>query len=201
MGTYYTFYSEVEINGKWELLNPKFMGEQTVTYWNGSRSYFGETCDELREISDGYIRNISDMSSGLVEYFKSISYDDTPFANDKGDLNPAYTMISIPAEIMKELAEKDTKKKAYVPVDELQNFKNGTSEEIYDYISVTEYKDLDKELQSHYEWYEWENETSPSEYCRRILSVHNTLLDVSTNEIKYDKDFKIGQSRLILSIS
>lgn len=197
MSTYYTFYSEVEINGKWVLLNPRFMGEQTHTYWNGSRFYFEDTCNALRNGSGRYITNVSDISDELADHIRIWDYS-TPSISENGELHSDCRLLTIPVEEMQRIAEKDNKKRAYVPVDELQQFQNNETDGIYEHITVSEYKELDRELQSHYVWFEWEDESSPSKYCRHILKRHNMLLKMSTDVLDHDE--KVGDSRLILSI-
>ena len=61
MSTYYNIRTEVKINGMWHCVEPLILhlnneggaGEYqlALTYWSGSRSYFGAAADKLIEMS------------------------------------------------------------------------------------------------------------------------------------------------------
>ena len=56
MSTSYYMYTEVNIDGKWTCINNRIIDVErneelmSETYYSGSRSYFGETADKIRDI-------------------------------------------------------------------------------------------------------------------------------------------------------
>ena len=74
MSTYYIFYTEGKIGGKWTLLDSYNKDIKTgdfkinPTYENFSRSYFWDAYNKITEICEGKIKQ-SELSDGLREHF------------------------------------------------------------------------------------------------------------------------------------
>lgn len=72
MSTYYSFYSEAFIDGKWISIDPliftMYKGDYCLaeTFASGSRSYFSDAWDELKQLSSPI--SVNELSDGLKKH-------------------------------------------------------------------------------------------------------------------------------------
>ncbi len=174
MSTYYNIRTEVKINGMWHCVEPLILhlnneggaGEYqlALTYWSGSRSYFGAAADKLIEMSVSC--KYDDYSPEIRAVFDSWKFD----FEDKESYLSRNTHV-IPLDSVKDAVELLGGKTnhAIVHKDAIVAFEAGEVEDIYNTIDPREYSDLDPEAKKLYQYYEWDDNMHWGPYLRRIL--------------------------------
>ena len=186
MGADYYFYLEVKINDRWVLTNKKVRarardnvkGSVVIpSYWCGSRTYFGEAWDKLRDI--GGAINVGGISKDLRIYLQKV------YMNDFRSVE----IISVPfSEIKKELGDKKYDRVGFVKKSDLLS-----EEEIFEWLQVEEYEELDSEVKKAYEYHEW---VDPYGWLRFFkMLVEHLEPDIDEFNFHYNRD--MTGSRLI----
>jgi hypothetical protein len=164
MGADYIFYTEVKRDGVWHAMNGKYYSEEkkdyvlAETYWNGSRSYFGETYNKIKEI--GFSVPTKELSEEVLLKESWLIEDD--------DDDYLYAV----AVDWKEFADAipKTKRKDSCGYVHKRNIWEYEAEdiEINDYLSGSEYNELSEAEKKEYEFYEWDDLTSWQSYFKEI---------------------------------
>lgn len=165
MSASYSFYVEMEINGKWHCINPKYPHfkpdynnhkvldeyeyESQVTYWNGSRSYFGAAYDKFCEI--GKTIKYSELSEELQSIYKKSC------ELEENDEMVWCKPVAVDYEYLINFVKDDEyDSHGLVHKDVLFEYKNGDREELYA-LDHEEARDLSSEEMKSYEYYEWDD--------------------------------------------
>lgn len=165
MSTSYYMYTEVNIDGKWTCINNKITNIEkgnviiSETYYNGSRSYFGETADKINDI--GYQLEYNELSDEVKNIFKS--YEEHPEYFHGFAVSDKEMRACFPEDrTLKEFC-------GYVPKNMLFNFQTGELDDIYEYLSADEYLALPESKKAFYQFYEWNSESGWYKYFQEIL--------------------------------
>jgi hypothetical protein len=164
MGADYIFYTEVKRDGVWHAMNGKYYSEEkkdyvlAETYWNGSRSYFGETYNKIKEIG---------VSVPTKELSEEVLLKESWLTEDDDDDYPYAVVVD-----WKEFAAAipKTKRKdscGYVHKSAIWEYEAEGSE-IYEYLSGEEYNELSDAVKKEYEFYEWNDPTGWRSYFKEI---------------------------------
>ncbi len=165
MSISYYMYTEVNINGKWICINnrikniKKDMEMLSETYYSGSRSYFGEAAEKIKDI--GLRINHEDMSEALKSIFKDEEY---------------FFAVSVSPKRMRDCFPEDKTLKefcGYVLKDTLFRFQTGEIEDICSWLSIDEYLALSEEEKVFYKFYEWNSEDGWYIHFQEILEHFN----------------------------
>ena len=163
MGTDYFFYTEAKIDNTWYGIDPRILRLQNreepltykinYTYWNGSRSYFGETYDKLKDISKP-IRLEDTSTEFRIDHLLGWRGDDK-------DAIPYYDNM-LRVMNFSQLMSLNSNKKMHdyhglYRKDSIALFEAGEIEDLYDDISPEDYSALDDEAKKVYQYYEWDD--------------------------------------------
>lgn len=150
MSAEYSLYTEIEIDGIWHAVNGRVLNTQTMkpelseTYHSGSRSYFSQSMNKIREI--GFHLSINDLS-------KAVKDANTWIGNDKSV--PIYgCSLSALRKCVPNPAEHECH--GFVTKDDIFAVEHGELEESMEALSVSEYRELDDEEKKAYSYYEWD---------------------------------------------
>lgn len=165
MSASYFIYTEVKINDEWHCINglmPKFKYnwgnhkyeneyeyELAETYYNGSRSYFGEAYNKLRDI--GYGGKFIEMSKELQPLYASSIED------EKEGVDSWWHPIFIDYDCFKKYVNPDKfDSHGLVHKNTLFAWENGDAEELWA-VDHEELAELTEEEKRAYVYYEWDN--------------------------------------------
>lgn len=175
MSTYYNIYTEANINGKWICIDgmvPKLeydyekheRNENKIeykleyTYWNGSRSYFGDTYDRLRDW--GKRTSFSDLSKELQDEWKGAieieadgGYVDKPIVVD-------YSRIESSVDFKKFDYHRVVRK------DQIFRYESGEDEDIW--IEEIDMGNLSEEQKKEFQYYEWDDPMGANAHLKVI---------------------------------
>lgn len=180
MSSDYYFYTEALVDGTWYGIDPRVLRLQhgdsgmtwqvNHTYWNGSRSYFGETFEKLEEIS---VPIKLEDTSAEFRMNKIMNW-----RGDDKDIAPYYdkALRVLPMEKLLALKpDKDTHEiHGIYHKDRIVLFEDGTLEDLYEEdISPEAYSALDAEAKRVYKYYEWDNPMSWRHYIPILISAVN----------------------------
>ena len=163
MSTNYFLYTEIKINNKWDCINNKIKDIDkekyglATTYYSGSYSYFKETYDKLETIGNPIDKN--ELSDELKEKYgtEKLQYETLPLSVRWEDIKAC-----IPSEKINEYH-------GYVNKNIISSYLIGEQEDIYDYISIDEYKKLSFEEQLLYDYFEWDDSQGWFKYFKEII--------------------------------
>lgn len=162
MGTTYTLFTEVEVRDKWYCineivtrLNPTEHLVIVPTLRTNAQMSFAKANRELNE--DGYGIRCEELSENLRA------------AVDEW-LTPEHSsLIAIPYDkIASQLNASGKEHCAFALRSEVAAYENGESDDIWDYVSVNEYKRMDEELKKAYQYYEWNDMSGTYRYYEII---------------------------------
>lgn len=205
MSTYYDIHTEVSVGGRWYCADPKILkipcreGEElgydlSSTYWNGSRSYFGEAAERLEELS---VRVPPDrLSEEMQEHFRGYNFS----SDDARDRYFARSVYVIPYQSVKDAIASagSTTSHGIAHKDAIAAFEAGDAEDICCMISPEEYTALAPEAQKCYQYYEWDDPMHWLSGFKEIQRrVDNVLYLFESVNILCDVD----AVRIVLSIS
>ena len=171
MGNEYHIYTEAKIDNKWVCINPyapKFDKDLdltghnlTQTYWNGSRSYFSETFNKIK--NEGYSVKYEDISDTLKKYY----------TEDRADIYA----FAIPVNTMKKCVGngKETECSGFVTEEAIFDYKHN-GYEIVDHLTTQEYLELPEEARKLYKAFNWNNPFGWYEHFKDILA-HNEFVE------------------------
>lgn len=208
MSTYYNFYTEGRINGEWHCIDPvgirvtphdnQIAQKLYQTYWNGSRSYFGDAYNKLMEYA-WHIR----FSDASQEFQKSIldsilgsysvksdpeSYDMTKNeAVEYFDNNLLAISLSSLSSIVPQQGEHELHGVYHKNV--IAAFKRGDIEDLYDAeMSPAEYAALEGDMRKVYEYFEWDDPMSWRIGITRLYAKVRSRLDDFASENFFEPD-------------
>lgn len=150
MSASYYIYTEMLINGKWESVCPYAKNikrdklSMIETYYSGSRSYFNETFEKLREIGINADKNtVSEEISS--RHSESWNNDNYPY------------VFVVDYDVFKKYTPKNNEKEmhGYVSKNDVFNYEKGELDEIWNYLNINEYRELTPEEKEYYRYYEW----------------------------------------------
>lgn len=149
MSQEYIFFTEIEHEGQWVCINNyvtrMYPIEHLVlipTYEYHSRTLFQNAYDKLEE--DGtYLKE-----DALSEELKRKIYDHIR--------DFEYGMICVDYEKIKSYLNRKTKEHcAFALRSEVASFESGEEDDVYDYVTPAQYREMDDELKKAYQYYEW----------------------------------------------
>lgn len=163
MGNTYVIYTEANIDGKWRCIDGfyyhKPYGEieeklcLMATYINGSRSYFGETYDELRHI--GRSTPFTDLSPEIQEHEKGAKYSESFFGNDSDDKKIA-SYITVPLKDFLDHTPKGFQYHGIYHKNTIAMYENGEIEDLWQDEEI-DYSNLSKKEKKCYDYKEWDD--------------------------------------------
>ncbi len=187
MSTTYLLYTEAKINDVWVCVCPyvrykkngKEKESMVTTYESGSRSYFGNTYDKLRELNIG-IHFPEDLSPELKKHF----YDDVLAQADKEKneyYNPENTIqyykqviVCVPLNTMQNalpaLSELRYQHCGLFHKDDVYRYETGETEYI-EPVKHTKYAKLDEKEKKAYIYYEYDDPMDWPYYFKKIIQL------------------------------
>lgn len=153
MSQQYKFFTEIEHEGQWVCINnyvPRMYPIEHLvlipTYEYHSRTFFELAFEKLQE--DGtYLKE-----DALTEELKRKIYDHIREFD--------YGMICVDYEKIKSYLNRQTKEHcAFALRSEVTAFENGEVDDVYDFVAINVYKQMDEELKKAYQYYEWNSRT------------------------------------------
>lgn len=169
MSTSYFVYAEARINDKWVLINGKipeykwdwdeeaytdeFQYKVAPTYYNGSRSYFGDASDKLKDI--GRCGKFRELSDALKEEWSNSTQNE----NDGNSIY--YHPFIIDYTKFKDYANpKYFTHHGLIHKDMIFSFEHDDIEELWQNseIDFSKISEEEKQLYTYYEWdepYDW----------------------------------------------
>lgn len=172
MSTYYFVYVEAKVNNKWYLISgrsPRIQDDGTVdfkpneTYYNGSRSYFSNTFDKLRDI--GTYGTFADASDDIKEIYKYAVESE----NDGRTVYEDIIFVKY-GDFIKWADTEEHDSHGVIHKDHIFAFENGDLEELYG-EEHDDLKDLTEEERSQYSYYEWDDPFGWLAHFKDILSL------------------------------
>ena len=185
MSNSYFVYTEIRIDNEWHCVNQylprinKETGETEYrlipTYESGSRSYFGNTFDEIREIGNGKPKDISPEI--LAEHpERKKSQDNNLFDAYYDDMTASISLKDMISHLP------DPKRKQHCGIyhkDRIFEFETGDREDLYECeANPKEYNKYPAELRDKvYQYYEWDDPMEWPKYFRIIRERSERLID------------------------
>ncbi len=170
MSTSYYIYTEIKYNGKWICLNNKIKKvkgekeEMAVTYYSGSRSYFGETYNKLEAMGDKISKK--ELSNELREMY----------GNEKDEFED-YPVVVDFEKMKKCIPKRDLyEHHGYVYKDMVASYLLKEQEDIYEWLDLEEYNKLSDDDKKFYEYFEWNDEQGWFKYFKKIIEHVNWQL-------------------------
>ena len=185
MSNSYFVYTEIYIDGEWHCVNQylprknKKTGETEYrlipTYESGSRSYFGNTFDKIREIGNGKPNNISPEI--LAEHpEREKLHEDDIFGDYYDQMTASVSLSTLSGHLP------DSNRKQHCGVyhkDRIFEFETGDRDDLYECeIDPEEYAKYPPELRDKvYQYYEWDDPMDWPRYFRIIRDKSNELIN------------------------
>lgn len=160
MSSSYHIYTELKCEDGWHCIDPWFPKADgqwvlTETYFSGSRTYFGETFDKLREIG---VTNPQDISEEILKFHpepKEQENDDCRFAD-----YARQNRIAVPFSAIRNALPSGNQKQhcGVYHKDRIFEFENGERDDLFECeVSAKEYTKMPEEIRSKvYKYYEWD---------------------------------------------
>lgn len=150
MSASYYIYAEILIDGDWKSICPyvknlkKDKLSMVETYYSGSRSYFSETFDKLREL--GINADKSTISKEISSRHEESWQDD----------NYPY-VFAVDYDTLKKYAPRNNEKEmhGYVSKNDIFEYEKGDLDEIWNYLNGEEFRNLSSEEKKYYQYFEW----------------------------------------------
>jgi len=192
MSTRYFLYTEIKIDGTWLCINervPVVYNNNDLmmvpTFETSARTSFEAAYRNLSD--DGYRLSVEEMSKNLQYEMKNTHYElSSPLF--------AVTYDKITAMLNKPGKEHC----AFALRQEIIAFENYEEDQIYDYVTIKDYKTMDPELRKAYQYYEWNNRDSAYRFYSEIRDRVTTQLQL-WRSVNYRSDYT--EIRVILFIS
>ena len=162
MSTSYYIFTEVRADGAWHCINgqvtrllPVEHPVMAPTFHTDARHYFEKAYLQLTD--DGHRFDMDDISENL-----RIAV--TEWINLEGCVKTA-----VPYDrILKMLNASGKEHCAFALRSEVAEFENDEIDDIYEYVSVKEYRQMDEELKKAYQYYEWNDRSGAYRYYDEI---------------------------------
>lgn len=162
MSTSYFIFTEIQVDGIWHCINPKVTRllpiEHSIivpTLRTDARLQFEKAYQQLNH--DGYSFTVDEMSENL-----QASVTDWLDPSDSIKIAVSYD------DILKMLNASGKEHCAFALRSEVAAFQNDESAEIWDFVSVGEYKQMDDELKKAYQYFEWNDCSGAYRYYEEI---------------------------------
>lgn len=188
MSTYYFLYTEAVVDGKRICLDGYVRDIErnklrlSMTYENGSRSYFGDAADEFRGY--GYELKMADLSDELKEEFPSLLNDDN-----------YTTIIGVDWSLFKSATPDDDEYQlhGWVYKDDLHTFMHDEYVNYIEFVEPEELRNMSPEEKKLLEYYEYDDSMSWEKYFKIIRSAVDETISrwTSVNYLKDLKDIRI----------
>ena len=165
MGADYYIYTEVKRKDSiWHALNGQYYNESSAadeiaeTYWNGSRTYFSQTYNKLKEI--GTVIKPSELSAEVLAKEDWLDESD-------GDY-----VVSVSLHNLRNALPKTTRRQCcgYVHKSDLWEYEANGSE-IEDSLTADEYNELSDPEKKEYEFFEWDDPMGWYVHLKEIISI------------------------------
>lgn len=162
MGTTYTLFTEIKADGRWICINGEVKRLQPIehpvmvpTLRTDARLSFANAYRELKE--DGYGIRLEEISDNLR----------TAVVNW---LNPETCLdFAVDYDMIRTICSRTGKEHcAFALRSEVADFENGESDDIWEFVSATEYRKMDEELRKAYQYYEWNAQSGAYRYYEEI---------------------------------
>ena len=187
MSTTYTIFTEVKVNNTWHCIDPLSIRQMPIehpvivpTFQTDARTAFEQAYRQL--IDDGRCISPNDISENLK---KSIT--DWLEPGDRSICAINYDCIR------KRLNASGKEHCAFALKSEVAAFENDESEDIWDFVSVNEYKRMDEELKKAYQYYEWNGRSGAYRFYDQIQkTIFSHLSDWKTvNQAEAVEDIRV----------
>lgn len=162
MGTTYTLFTEIKVDNRWICINGEVRRMQPIehpvmvpTLRTDAKLSFAKAYRELQE--DGYAITVDELSDNLR-------------AGVTNWLNPENSIeFAVDYDKIRQMRVRSGKEHcAFALRSEIANYENGESDDIWDFVSVAEYKRMDDELKKAYQYYEWNDLSGVYRYYEEI---------------------------------
>lgn len=172
MSTSYYIFTEARVNGTWLCINSKMTkltpdAQQIIspTFRTDARQYFEKAYLQLK--NDGHSFEVADISEELKDSI-------TEWIDPEDSIRIAVDYDSI----LKLLNTAGKEHCAFALRSEVASFENNETEDIWEYVSTKEYRQMDDELKKAYRYYEWNDRSGAYRYYDEIQKkVANQLQD------------------------
>lgn len=200
MSTYYTFYAEVKIDGKWVGLSPyvkthdgKFKIKPLI--WGQSALY--ETYLEMTDATSARCGLPEDVSKELLEVFHAPNEKTMDFWG-KNEItwgeyytHCVHTVDYTEAVVNRIKKDRPYKFQGYVSKCLIAAFEVGEIEDLGTWLTKEEYKKLPAKEKVEYAWYEWNNWWDEYGYRYDLYQKVENLLDWYREEaMSLDSEYK-----------
>lgn len=191
MSTSYYIFTEVKVNGEWLAINGKMTrltpNAHTVispTFHTDARQHFEKAYLQLKD--DGHSFGLADISEELKSAI-------TEWIDPEDSVRIAVDYDSI----LKLLNTAGKEHCAFALRSEVTSFENNETEDIWEYVSAKEYRQMDDELKKAYRYYEWNDRSGAYRYYDEIQKkVANQLQDWK----KINPQVEIEDTRILLFV-
>jgi hypothetical protein len=183
MGTQYNFYTQIKLKEQWICVNPlvpKYDKDGNLikyklaeTYWNGSRSYFSNAFNKFREL--GFEMPFSQLDKTIKNEFNEPD-DYSFFGNEQEEMVYVADYSKIKSKIHPSLFESS----GMVLKSDIFRFEK-EGEDIYDWLTLEDFKELPGEAQALYAPYHWDALDGWHHHFKEIVEkVENQLYMLDT---------------------
>lgn len=162
MSTSYFIFTEIQVDGIWHCINPKVTRLLPIehliivpTLRTDARLQFEKAYRQLNH--DGQPFAVDEMSENL-----QASVTDWLDPEDSIRIAVCYD------DILKLLNASGKEHSAFALRSEVAAFQNDESDDIWDFVSVSEYKQMDDELKKAYQYFEWNDRSGAYRYYEEI---------------------------------
>lgn len=162
MSTSYYIFTETRVNGTWLCINSKMTkltpdAQQIIspTFRTDARQHFEKAYLQLK--NDGHSFEVADISEELKASI-------TEWIDPEDSVRIAVDYESI----LKLLNTAGKEHCAFALRSEIAAFENDESEDIWEYVSAKEYRQMDDELKKAYRYYEWNDRSGAYRYYDEI---------------------------------
>lgn len=162
MSISYFIFTEIQVNGQWYCINPKVMRLLPIEYLivvptlrSDARYQFEKAYRQLEH--DGCPFTVDEMSENL-----QASVTDWLAPEDSVRIAIDYD------DILKMLNASGKEHSAFALRSEVAAFQNDESDDIWDFVSVDEYRKMDDELKKVYQYFEWNDRSGAYRYYEEI---------------------------------
>lgn len=183
MGNTYLIYTEMMIDGKWRCIDGYYYHKPygknkerlrlMTTYENGSRSYFGETYQELKSIGD--MIKFSDLSKEIQDEHPGLRYEYNIYGEENKDKEAYYVVVGY--DDFNRKVPKNYSNHAIIHKDRIAAYENSEIDEIWqdEDIDYGKLSDLEKQC---YQYYEWDSKWGWQYYFKHLKE----LVDFTINK-------------------
>ena len=162
MSTSYYIFTEVKVNGEWHCINGKVTRLMPIehpimapTFHTDARLHFEKAYLQLND--DGHRFDMEDISENLrIAVTEWVNPEDS-------------VKLAVPYDnILKMLNASGKEHCAFALRSEVAEFENDEIDDIYEYVSAKEYRQMDDELKKAYQYYEWNDRSGAYRYYDEI---------------------------------